>query len=162
MQLYIISLLFFLFSWLPINWGNSKHQASLEASKTSTHEPVEPMTCRFGLSDVMREGYSIISSPNKALSVILDAMGRVLLVDNRYCIATRMWKGYRDAQCGWIEVEEEKHSGMHKGFTKFKQTPQLRSAFFLVIYAPKKGVIDIWSTQQGPKITTFTASKHGR
>ncbi|XP_024223748.1 rab3 GTPase-activating protein non-catalytic subunit isoform X2 [Bombus impatiens] len=148
--------------WLPINWGNSKHQASLEASKTSTHEPVEPMTCRFGLSDVMREGYSIISSPNKALSVILDAMGRVLLVDNRYCIATRMWKGYRDAQCGWIEVEEEKHSGMHKGFTKFKQTPQLRSAFFLVIYAPKKGVIDIWSTQQGPKITTFTASKHGR
>ncbi|XP_033191126.1 rab3 GTPase activating protein isoform X1 [Bombus vancouverensis nearcticus] len=148
--------------WLPLNWGNSKHQASLEASKTSTHEPVEPMTCRFGLSDVMREGYSIISSPNKALSVILDAMGRVLLVDNRYCIATRMWKGYRDAQCGWIEVEEEKHSGMHKGFTKFKQTPQLRSAFFLVIYAPKKGVIDIWSTQQGPKITTFTASKHGR
>ncbi|XP_060821986.1 rab3 GTPase-activating protein non-catalytic subunit isoform X1 [Bombus pascuorum] len=148
--------------WLPLNWGNSKHQASLEASKTSTHEPVEPMTCRFGLSDVMREGYSIISSPNKALSVILDAMGRVLLVDNRYCIATRMWKGYRDAQCGWIEVEEEKHSGMHKAFTKFKQTPQLRSAFFLVIYAPKKGVIDIWSTQQGPKITTFTASKHGR
>ncbi|XP_043526557.1 rab3 GTPase-activating protein non-catalytic subunit isoform X1 [Frieseomelitta varia] len=148
--------------WFPLNWGNSKHQASLEASKTNAHEPVEPMTCRFGLSDVMREGYSIISSPNKALSVILDAMGRVLLVDNRSCIATRMWKGYRDAQCGWIEVEEEKHSGMHKAFTKFKQTPQLRSAFFLVIYAPKKGVIDIWSTQQGPKITTFTASKHGR
>ncbi|OAD61467.1 Rab3 GTPase-activating protein non-catalytic subunit [Eufriesea mexicana] len=148
--------------WFPISWGNSKQQASLEASKTSVHEPVEPMTCRFGLSDVTREGYSIISSPNKTLSVILDAMGRVLLVDNRSCIAVRMWKGYRNAQCGWIEVEEEKHSGMYKAFTKFKQTPQLRSAFFLVIYAPKKGVIDIWSTQQGPKITTFTASKHGR
>lgn len=148
--------------WFPLNWGNSKHQASLEVSKTSIHEPIEPMTCRFGLSDVTREGYSIISSPNKALSVILDAMGRVLLIDNKCCIAIRMWKGYRDAQCGWIEVEEEKHSGMHKAFTKFKQTPQLRSAFFLVIYAPKKGIIDIWSTQQGPKITTFTASKHGR
>ncbi|XP_031368306.1 rab3 GTPase-activating protein non-catalytic subunit isoform X3 [Apis dorsata] len=148
--------------WFPLNWGNLKHQASLEVSKTSTHEPIEPMTCRFGLSDVTREGYSIISSPNKALSVILDAMGRVLLIDNKCCIAIRMWKGYRDAQCGWIEVEEEKHSGMHKAFSKFKQTPQLRSAFFLVIYAPKKGIIDIWSTQQGPKITTFTASKHGR
>ncbi|KOC68340.1 Rab3 GTPase-activating protein non-catalytic subunit [Habropoda laboriosa] len=148
--------------WFPINWGNTKHQTSLEASKTNAHEPVEPMICRFGLSDVTREGYSIISSPNKALSVILDAMGRVLLVDNRCGIAMRMWKGYRDAQCGWIEVEEEKHSGMHKAFTKFKQNVQLRSALFLVIYAPKKGVIDIWSTQQGPKITTFTASKHGR
>ncbi|XP_012144641.2 rab3 GTPase activating protein [Megachile rotundata] len=148
--------------WLPLSWGNSKHQPSLETVKTSAHEPVEPMTCRFGLSDIMREGYSIVSSPNKTLSVIIDAMGRVILIDNRCGIALRMWKGYRDAQCGWIEVEEEKHSRMHKEFNKFKQTSQLRSALFLVIYAPKKGVIDIWSTQQGPKITTFTASKHGR
>ncbi|XP_034172933.2 rab3 GTPase activating protein isoform X1 [Osmia lignaria lignaria] len=148
--------------WLPLNWGNSKHQPSLEMAKTNVHEPVEPMTCRFGLSDITREGYSIVSSPNKMLSVILDAMGRVILVDNRCGIAIRMWKGYRDAQCGWIEVEEEKHPGMRKEFNKFKQTSQLRSALFLVIYAPKKGVIDIWSTQQGPKITTFTASKHGR
>lgn len=151
-----------MFSWLPLSWGNSKHQPSLETAKTSVHEPVEPMTCRFGLSDITREGYSIVSSPNKMLSVILDAMGRVILVDNRCGIAIRMWKGYRDAQCGWIEVEEEKHPGMRKEFNKFKQTSQLRSALFLVIYAPKKGVIDIWSTQQGPKITTFTASKHGR
>lgn len=120
------------------------------------------MTCRFGLSDLTREGYSIISSPNKAWSVIIDAMGRVLLIDNKCGLAMRMWKGYRDAQCGWIEVEEEKHSGTQRVFSKFRETRQLRSALFLVIYAPKKGVIDIWSTQQGPKITTFTASKHGR
>lgn len=120
------------------------------------------MTLRFGLSDITREGYSVISSPNKMLSVISDAMGRVILIDNKRGIAMRMWKGYRDAQCGWIEVEEERHSGMHKTFSKFKQASHLRSALFLVIYAPKKGVIDIWGTQQDPKITTFTASKHGR
>ncbi|XP_078049758.1 rab3 GTPase activating protein isoform X1 [Augochlora pura] len=148
--------------WLPLGWGNSKNYASSEASKTNTHEPIEPMTCRFGLSDITREGYSVVSSPNKLLSVISDAMGRVILIDNRHGIAVRMWKGYRDAQCGWIEVEEEKHPGKHKAFTKFKETSHLRTALFLVIYAPKKGVIDIWSTQQGPKITTFTASKHGR
>ncbi|XP_076244895.1 rab3 GTPase activating protein isoform X2 [Calliopsis andreniformis] len=148
--------------WFPLSWGNSKQQTSIEASKTSTHEPMEPMTCRFGLSDITREGYSVISCPNKMLSVILDTMGRVILIDNRRGIAVRMWKGYRDAQCGWIEVEEERHSGMHKAFNKFKQASHLRSALFLVIYAPKKGIIDIWGTQQGPKITTFTASKHGR
>ncbi|KZC10899.1 Rab3 GTPase-activating protein non-catalytic subunit [Dufourea novaeangliae] len=148
--------------WLPISWGNSKNHASPEVPKTSAHEPVEPMTCRFGLSDVTREGYSVVSSPNKMLSVVSDTMGRVILIDNRRGIAIRMWKGYRNAQCGWIEVEEQRHSGMHKAVTKFKQTSHLRSALFLVIYAPKKGVIDIWGTQQGPKITTFTASKHGR
>lgn len=148
--------------WFPLSWGNSKHQASNDTSKTSAHEPVEPMTCRFGLSDITRQGYSVTASPSKLLSVVTDAMGRVILIDNRRGIAMRMWKGYRDAQCGWIEVEEEKHSGMHKAFSKFKQTSQLRSALFLVIYSPKRGVIDIWGTQQGPKITTFTASKHGR
>ncbi|XP_076280641.1 rab3 GTPase activating protein [Lasioglossum baleicum] len=148
--------------WLPLSWGNSKNHVSPEAPKTSTHEPVEPMTCRFGLSDITREGYSVMSSPNKMLSVVSDAMGRVILIDNRRGVAVRMWKGYRDAQCGWIEAEEEKHSDANKAFTKFKQTSHLRTALFLVIYAPRKGIIDIWSTQQGPKITTFTASKHGR
>lgn len=131
-------------------------------SKTSAHEPIEPMTCRFGLSDVTREGYSVVSSPNKMLSVISDVLGRVILIDNRHGIAMRMWKGYRDAQCGWIEAEEEEDFGTNRVFSKFKQVTHLRSALFLVIYAPKKGVIDIWGTQQGPKITTFTASKHGR
>ncbi|XP_076178627.1 rab3 GTPase activating protein isoform X3 [Ptiloglossa arizonensis] len=148
--------------WFPLSWGNSKHQTSFEVSKTSAHEPIEPMTCRFGLSDVTREGYSVVSSPNKMLSVISDVLGRVILIDNRHGIAMRMWKGYRDAQCGWIEAEEEEDFGTNRVFSKFKQVTHLRSALFLVIYAPKKGVIDIWGTQQGPKITTFTASKHGR
>ncbi|KAH0534432.1 rab3 GTPase-activating protein non-catalytic subunit isoform X1 [Cotesia glomerata] len=119
----------------------------------TVQEPAEPMTCRFGLSDIMREGHSLIVSPNKTLSVISDAMGRVILINNRRGIALRMWKGYRDAQCGWIEVTEDKRS---------KGTSKKRSALFLVIYAPKKGIIDIWGVQTGSKITTFTASKNGR
>lgn len=89
-----------------------------------------------------------------------DAMGRVILVDNKRGIALRMWKGYRDAQCGWIEVVEETHqtAGGHKAHSG----RSLITALFLAIYAPKKGVIDIWSIQQGTKITTFSASKNGR
>jgi len=96
------------------------------------------------------------------LSVISDAMGRVILVNNKRGIAVRMWKGYRDAQCGWIEVVEERDRGIHKNVNKSVRKSLLRTALFLVIYAPKKGVIDIWNIQQGPKITTFTASKNGR
>jgi len=120
------------------------------------------MTCRFGLSDIMREGDCIVCSPNKIFSVISDAMGRVILVNNKKGIGVRMWKGYRDAQCGWIEVTEERDRGICRNVDKSGRKALLRTALFLVIYAPKKGVIDIWSIQQGPKITTFTASKNGR
>ncbi|KYQ51818.1 Rab3 GTPase-activating protein non-catalytic subunit [Trachymyrmex zeteki] len=141
--------------------GNSKNATS-EVSKSISHESVETMTCRFGLSDIMREGDCIACSPNKMFSIISDAMGRVILINNKKGIALRMWKGYRDAQCGWIEVIEERDRAIRRNVDKSGRKALLRTALFLVIYAPKKGVIDIWSIQQGPKITTFTASKNGR
>ncbi|KAG7206612.1 hypothetical protein KM043_000293 [Ampulex compressa] len=141
--------------------GSYKTHNVNDSTKPAIHEPLEPMARRFGLSDIIREGSSIICSPNNMLSIICDEMGRVILVDNRNGIAVRMWKGYRNAQCGWIEVEEENRSGMRRIFNTSVHA-RARTALFLVIYAPKKGVIDIWSIQQGPKITTFTASKNGR
>lgn len=141
--------------------SNSKGSAGPEKPKGPVLEQAEAMTCRFGLSDIMREGDSLIISPNKTLSVVTDTMGRVILVDNRRGIALRMWKGYRDAQCGWIEVFEDKIRGLKSNLSKHER-PLLRTALFLVIYAPKKGIIDIWSVQQGGKITTFSASKNGR
>lgn len=146
--------------------GSKKAPTSPEKSRGSINEPAEPMTCRFGLSDIMREGDSITVSPNRALSVVSDAMGRVTLVDNRRGVAIRMWKGYRDAQCGWIEVMEERHRGSHKSHGSSSSSSGsmygLRIALFLAIYAPKKGIIDIWGIRQGPKIATFSASKNGR
>lgn len=142
--------------------SNSKTSTSLEISKNNSQESTETLSCRYGISDIMREGDSIVCSPNKMLSAVTDAMGRVTLVDNKRGVAIRMWKGYRDAQCGWIEVGEDKYSGIHKNSNKSVRTTHVRTTLFLVIYAPKKGVIDIWGIQQGPKITTFTASKNGR
>ncbi|XP_012523480.2 rab3 GTPase-activating protein non-catalytic subunit isoform X1 [Monomorium pharaonis] len=142
--------------------GNSKSATSEASSKGTSHESIETMTCRFGLSDIMREGDCVVSSPNKMFSIISDAMGRVILLNNKKGIAVRMWKGYRDAQCGWIEVSEERDREIRRNADKSGRKTLFRTALFLVIYAPKKGVIDIWSIQQGPKITTFTASKNGR
>lgn len=132
-------------------------------------EPPEPMSLRFGLSDPKREGDLIYASPNKVLSAVCDTMGRVILVDNKHGIAVRMWKGYRDAQCGWIEAVEEINRHSSKGHHSKSSTSSLsssrsqkRTALFLVIFAPKKGTIDIWSIQNGTKITTFSANKKGR
>lgn len=142
--------------------SNSESSASHENPEGNNQEPTQILTCRYSISDIMREGDSIVCSPNKMLSAVTDAMGRVILVDNKRGVAIRMWKGYRDAQCGWLEVGEDKYSGVHKNSSKSGRTSHVRNTLFLVIYAPKKGVIDIWGIQQDPKITTFTASKNGR
>lgn len=62
-----------------------------------------------------------------------------------------MWKGYREAQCGFIEVTE----------AKSQTSENRRSGLFLIIYAPRKALIEIWSLQKGPKVATFQASKNG-
>ncbi|KAG8314054.1 Rab3 GTPase-activating protein non-catalytic subunit, partial [Homalodisca vitripennis] len=113
-------------------------------------EPAEPMSCRFGLCDLWRQGTSVTMSPHRNLCVVSDSLGRVTLIDNSTGLALRMWKGYRDAQCGWLTAEEEQSKG------------RKRLALFLVIYAPKKGIVEVWAMQQGPRIATFTASKNGR
>lgn len=151
-------------SAVPWFRGNSKTSVQ-EKPKGCVNEPAEAMMCRFALSDIFREGNSVLISPNKMLSVVMDSLGRVILIDNRQGLAIRMWKGYRDAQCGWIEAHEEKQRISRK---ERKNNPgivshsQQRRALFLVIYAPKKGLIDIWSIQNGSKITSFSASKNGR
>ncbi|XP_063982787.1 rab3 GTPase-activating protein non-catalytic subunit [Diachasmimorpha longicaudata] len=157
--------------WLRTNLkgNNSSASPNAQEKKGPAGDAPEVMTCRFALSDVMREGDNFITSPNRVLSVVSDAMGRVVLLNNKKGVALRMWKGYRDAQCGWIEVSEDKHLSTNrlnekgiKGSHRKSTRSALKTALFLVIYAPKKGVIDVWGIQQGGKITTFTASKNGR
>jgi len=44
--------------------------------------------------------------------------------------------GYRDAQVGWVEVSED-------AAARHKTTTELRRAVFLVIYAPRRGLLEV-------------------
>ncbi|XP_075225489.1 rab3 GTPase activating protein isoform X2 [Lycorma delicatula] len=129
--------------------GGKKTPVQQEKTK-EVIEPAEPMACRFGLCDLWRQGDQIVMSPNRKLCVVSDTLGRVILVDNTSGIAVRMWKGYREAECGWIMCHEDERGN------------EKRIALFLVIYAPKKGIIEVWAMQQGPRVATYPASKTGR
>ena len=48
--------------------------------------------------------------------------------------------GYRDAECGWVMVEEENH---HNEGELPKSS--LRTALFLVIYASKRGILEVYT-----------------
>lgn len=68
--------------------------------------------------------------------------------------------GYRDAQCGFLQIQEDRirRSRRHKGIDSLPP----RQGLFVVIYAPKKGLVEIFSTQTGLRVTSFKVSKFGR
>lgn len=65
------------------------------------------MVCRFGLCDLTRQGLNIWLAPKGQLAAVTDNLGRVILIDCNRAIAIRVWKGYREAQCCFVEVVEK-------------------------------------------------------
>lgn len=66
--------------------------------------------------------------------------------------------GYRDAQLGWLQVPEERGD---RGFSPSTSLPR-RHALFLIIYAPRRGILEVWAMQHGPRVGAFTVGKHCR
>ncbi|KAM3870837.1 rab3 GTPase-activating protein non-catalytic subunit [Diretmus argenteus] len=141
--------------WL--GWKNKNEEEPAQKQKPKV-EPATPLAVRFGLPDSRRHGESICLSPCNTLAGVTDDFGRVTLLDVARGIAIRMWKGYRDAQLGWVQVSEgrgERESSPSAPLPR-------RHAQFLVIYAPRRGILEVWGTQQGPRVGAFTVGKHCR
>ncbi|XP_063299884.1 rab3 GTPase-activating protein non-catalytic subunit [Pelobates fuscus] len=148
--------------WL--SW-KSKHEEEPQQKQKPKVEPATPLAVRFGLPDSRRHGESITLSPCNTLAAVTDDFGRVILLDVTRGVAVRMWKGYRDAQVGWMQIvedlnERESERGHISPFGN-TQGPS-RVAQFLVIYAPRRGILEVWSTQQGPRVGAFNVGKHCR
>ncbi|XP_027856181.1 rab3 GTPase-activating protein non-catalytic subunit isoform X4 [Xiphophorus couchianus] len=142
--------------WL--GWNKSKNEEEAAQKQKPKVEPATPLGIRFGLPDSRRHGESICLSPCNTLAGVTDDFGRVTLLDLARGIAIRMWKGYRDAQLGWLQVQEE------RGDREFSPSASLprRHALFLIIYAPRRGILEVWAMQRGPRVGAFTVGKHCR
>ncbi|XP_072221719.1 rab3 GTPase-activating protein non-catalytic subunit isoform X2 [Leuresthes tenuis] len=142
--------------WL--GWNKNKNEEEAPQKQKPKVEPSTPLGIRFGLPDSRRHGESICLSPCNTLAGVTDDFGRVTLLDLARGITIRMWKGYRDAQLGWLQVKEE------RGDREFSPSASLprRHALFLIIYAPRRGILEVWAMQRGPRVGAFTVGKHCR
>lgn len=125
---------------------SGKHYES--QSQSQKIEPSTNIPLSLGLYD-LRLGLKVSLSPNKSVAAVIDDFGRVTLIDVEQHIAIRMFKGYRDAQVGWVEVSEDK-------------TQDSKRVTFLVIYAPKRGILEIWVSQLGPRVGAFNVGRNCR
>lgn len=62
-------------------------------------------------------------------------------------IVIRMWKGYRNAQCGWMQGSE----GANRP-----------SGLYLVIYSAQRGIVEVWRARFGPRVFSFAVGDNAR
>lgn len=95
------------------------------------------LCAKGALVDSKRNIVHMVPAPYGRYMACTDTMGRVLLVDNYEYQVIRMWKGYRNATCSWM---------------------QMKSVGILLIYAPNRGMIEGWRLRFGPKVVTVDVS----
>ena len=110
------------------------------SSKTETPERIAQNTqpnavsSSFNISDPNRLIISVSLAPTHDFLVTTDSLGRVILFDMISNAAIKWWKGYREAQLGWIYNQSSTHP------------------LFLVIYLPRKEALEIWRVPLGLRI----------
>ncbi|KAL4580430.1 hypothetical protein LXL04_016622 [Taraxacum kok-saghyz] len=109
-----------------------------------------PLTC---LKDHPRKGEKLTLSPSGTLAAITDSLGRIMLLDTRALVVVRLWKGYRDASCLFVERLVNKESVGGREHVKNDY------CLCLAIHAPRKGIVEIWQMRTGPRILTVPCPK---
>ncbi|KAH0468329.1 hypothetical protein IEQ34_003362 [Dendrobium chrysotoxum] len=113
-----------------------------------------PLTC---LKDSPRKGEKLAVSPSGTLAAITDSLGRILLLDTQALVVVRLWKGYREASCLFMEAMIDKDKA-----STSSNYPGLRKNDYylcLAIHAPRKGIIEIWKMRTGPRLLTVQCPK---
>ncbi|KAG1474107.1 hypothetical protein G6F56_000553 [Rhizopus delemar] len=126
-----------------------------------THiEPATPIPAVLSANDPYRQINQIslcppsTSSQKHTLAATSDALGRVILWDVIEGEMIRLWKGIRDASCGWVEVFE------HEIYQQQQQPPSPpetipRVLLFLVIHSSKLGSLRIFQMRHGKQVGAF-------
>ncbi|KAI6219508.1 Rab3 GTPase-activating protein non-catalytic subunit [Aphelenchoides fujianensis] len=128
----------------PVLWRPLKtFVADSRASYALVHSKLTDSERRYERAAVALNGWPLMA--------ICDDVARVLLVDLQTETVVRVWKGYRSARCAFVESTESTSSGA-----------QRKRALFLVIFAPKRGLLEVWAMQNGPRVAAFNVDRRGR
>nr|CCA17995.1 conserved hypothetical protein [Albugo laibachii Nc14] len=138
---------------LPIKPNESSQSSptskkSFHSSYLATEHVAAPLKAIATFTeDSRRRCRMLIVSPCGRVAALADSLGRVMLVDTWRMIIIRMWKGYRNAQCGWFH-----------GYEGDERTRGL----YLAIYSEQRGTIDVWRARYGPRVASIPIGPSAR
>ncbi|GAB2215864.1 hypothetical protein Droror1_Dr00020269 [Drosera rotundifolia] len=116
-----------------------------------------PLTC---LKDSARKGEKLTLTPSGTLAAITDSLGRILLLDTQALVVVRLWKGYRDANCLFMEMLVKKESV--PSTSTYLENGKGDYCLCLVIHAPRKGIVEVWQMRTGPRLLAIKCAKGSR
>lgn len=100
------------------------------------------------IHDAPRQITSVSVDPNGNLAATIDTLGRALLIDLDTKQVLRIFKGFREASCAWIEIPR---SNAEKTWQK--------KILYLVIHSRQRRTVDIYRTRHGPRVHTVQAGQ---
>ncbi|KAG9146140.1 hypothetical protein Leryth_015929 [Lithospermum erythrorhizon] len=133
-------------------WSKSAPQKKPEA-KPQPFAQASSLTC---LKDHPRKGEKLTLSPSGTLAAITDSLGRILLLDTQALVVVRLWKGYRDANCLFLEMLVNKPSSSQPAYYEHVKSDY---CLCLAIHAPRKGIVEVWQMRTGNRLLTFPCPK---
>ncbi|XP_057461936.1 uncharacterized protein LOC130752157 isoform X1 [Actinidia eriantha] len=135
-------------------WRSEQKSTKKPEAKPQPFARASPLTC---LKDHPRKGEKLTLSPSGTLAAITDSLGRILLLDTRALVVVRLWKGYRDASCLFMEILVNRDKSMSS--SAYYEHAKSDFCLCLAIHAPRKGIIEVWQMRTGPRLMTIPCSR---
>ena len=103
----------------------------------------------FEIHDAPRQITSASVDPDGNLAATIDTLGRVLLIDLDTKQIVRLFKGFREASCAWIEIPR----------SNVEKTWQKKKVLYLAIHSRQRRTVDIYRTRHGPRVHTIQVGR---
>ncbi|CAL5405946.1 unnamed protein product [Camellia sinensis] len=124
-------------SFSKMIWRSEQKSTKKREAKPQPFARASLLMC---LKDYPRKGEKLTLSPSGTLAAITDSLGRILLLDTRALIVVRLWKGYREANCLFMEMLVNKDTATSS--SNYYEHVKSDYCLCLAIHAPRKGIIE--------------------
>ncbi|KAF5478556.1 hypothetical protein F2P56_005105 [Juglans regia] len=141
-------------SFSKLIWRSEQTSPRKSDVKPQPFARASPLTC---LKDHPRKGEKLTLSPSGTLAAITDSLGRILLLDTQALVVVRLWKGYRDACCLFMEMLVNRDTTAPS--SSYYEPVKSDYCLCLAIHAPRKGIIEIWQMRTGPRLRIIQCVK---
>ncbi|KAJ4948035.1 hypothetical protein NE237_031064 [Protea cynaroides] len=125
-------------SFSKMIWRSEQTSTVKTDVKPQPFAKASPLTC---LKDNPRKGEKLTLSPSGKLAAITDSLGRILLLDTQALVVVRLWKGYRDAFCLFMEILVGRDT---TSSTSYHEHSKSDYCLCLAIHAPRKGIVEVY------------------
>lgn len=88
--------------------------------------------------------------PEGDLLALTDTLGRVSLIDLRSKQIIRMWKGFRETSCNWIQVPQNGAATKNKNL------------LYLVIHSRQRCIIEVWQMTHGSRVNSIQVGREAQ